>query len=147
MTKAARQAKLLEIVRSGAVRTQSELTQRLADYGIDVSQVTLSRDLRELGLIKTADGYQESSEAGAPAGDPAALARVLREFVVSLRTARNLVVIKTRAGGANVVASALDAADWEEIIGTVAGDDTIFAAAGSAEDAVEAAERMVEAME
>ena len=146
MTKAARQAKLLQIVRSGEARTQTDMSRRLADYGIDVSQVTLSRDIRDLGLVKSADGYREGSKR-TPVMPSEAMVRVLREFLTSVRTARNLVVAKTRAGGASVVASALDGADWPEVAGTVAGDDTIFLATSSDEDAVEVAERMVGAVE
>ncbi len=134
MTKAARQARLLEIVRRRRSRTQEELAAALAEIGVEVSQVTLSRDLRELGVMKAPEGYREAGSAGV-AAPPDQLARVLRDFVVSIRPAGNLVVIQTNPGGAGAVALALDRSGRDEIVGTVAGDDTIFVATDSAAEA------------
>ena len=130
MTKAARQGLLLEIVRSRAVRTQEELAVALAESGAEASQVTLSRDLRELGVVKTPEGYREPAAVAAPAAEEE-LQRVLRTFVVSVQPAGNLVVVKTNPGGAGAVALALDRSGRSEIVGTVAGDDTIFVATPS----------------
>ena len=130
MTKAARQAQLLQIVRGGAIRTQRELLNAMASRGVEISQVTLSRDLRELGLVKTAAGYREPNQEAAP--PPAeGLMRVLREFLIDVRPAQNLAVLRTKPGGAGPVAVALDRAAWPEVVGTVAGDDTIFVATPS----------------
>ena len=130
MTKAARQGLLLEVVRSRAVRTQEELAAALAESGAEASQVTLSRDLRELGVVKTPEGYREPASVSAPAAEEE-LQRALRTFVVSVQPAGNLVVVKTNPGGAGAVALALDRSGRSEIVGTVAGDDTIFVATPS----------------
>ena len=126
---------VLRLIRSRPVHTQDELAAQLAEDGIDTSQVTLSRDLRELGIVKTVDGYEEARRLGA---DPAVAAdadenlkRVLGDFLTGVEVAGNLVVIKTNPGGAGAVALALDAAQWPDIVGTLAGDDTIFAATAS----------------
>src|SRR5205085_11258574 len=99
-----------------------ELAQELRKAGLMTTQVTLSRDLRELGLAKTTDGYQEVSpdEAGPQ------LHLLVTEFLQDIRTAQNLVVLKTAPGHANSVAVALDGEEWPEIVGTIAGDDTIL---------------------
>ncbi len=125
----------LQLIRSRPVHTQDDLAAQLAEHGIETSQVTLSRDLRELGIVKTTAGYEEARRLGA---DPAVAAdadenlkRVLADFLTGLEVAGNLVVIKTNPGGAGAVALALDAAQWPDIVGTLAGDDTIFAATAS----------------
>lgn len=134
MRKAYRQAQILKLIRGDSVATQEDLAQRLATAGIDASQVTLSRDIRELGLIKTSAGYREPGSAGRePARDN--LPRVLQEFLRDIRIAQNLVVLKTVPGGAQPVARALDGEERPEIVGTVAGDDTIFIAAPNAASA------------
>ena len=140
MSKKARQALLLEIVRERTPRTQEEVVELMADRGVEVSQVTLSRDLRDLGVVKSPEGYREPGAAPRPSED--ALLRTLRDFVVGVEAAQNLVVLKTNPGGAAAVALGLDRSGWEEIVGTVAGDDTIFAATASASAAKELAERL-----
>lgn len=134
MRKAYRQAQILKLVRTRAITTQEELGEKLAATGLDASQVTLSRDIRELGLIKTAAGYrpQDSTEPP-PSSDN--LRRVLQEFLRDLRLAQNLVILRTAPGGAQPVARALDTEDWPEVVGTVAGDDTIFIAAADTRSA------------
>ena len=133
MTKAARQARLLDLVRARTLRTQDELAVALAESGVEASQVTLSRDLREMGVIKTPDGYREP---GAPVPAPEeTLQRILRDFVRSVVPAGNLVVVRTNPGGASAVALALDRSGNDDIVGTVAGDDTIFVATPSARSA------------
>ncbi len=141
MTKAQRQSLLLKVVRRGGLRTQEELGGALAAQGVAVSQVTLSRDLRELRVVKTPEGYQDVSQ---PAPPPPAehLQRVLREFLLEAVPAQNLLVLKTHPGGAGPVALALDRSGWPEILGTVAGDDTIFVATASAEMAGKLADRL-----
>jgi transcriptional regulator of arginine metabolism len=130
MRKAFRQAQILKLIRARAISTQEELAEKLTAAGIDASQVTLSRDIRELGLIKTPAGYREQNGGEvAPSGD--SLRRVLQDFLRDVRVAQNLVILKTVPGGAPPVARALDGENWPEIVGTVAGDDTIFIAAPS----------------
>ena len=122
MSKSFRHGQILKLVRAKPIRTQEELAQELRKAGIETTQVTLSRDLRELGLAKTNDGYQEiaSEEAGPQ------LRLLAAEFLQDIRTAQNLVVLKTAPGHANSVAVALDGEEWPEIVGTIAGDDTIL---------------------
>jgi transcriptional regulator of arginine metabolism len=122
MSKSYRQGQILKLIRSRPIHTQEELAQALRKAGIPATQVTLSRDLRELRLAKTAEGYQElaAEEAGPE------LRLLAAEFLQDIRTAQNLVVLKTAPGHANSVAVALDSEQWPEIVGTIAGDDTIL---------------------
>jgi len=122
MTKSYRQGQILQLIQQRKIRTQEELALELSQIGIAATQVTLSRDIRELGLAKTPDGYRQL--AAAPAGP--ALATLAAEFLHDVRQAQNLLVLKTSPGNANTVAAALDRAEWPEVVGTVAGDDTIL---------------------
>jgi transcriptional regulator of arginine metabolism len=135
VSKSYRHGQILKLIRAKPIHTQDELARELARAGLVTTQVTLSRDLRELGLAKTAEGYQEvaSEEAGPQ------LRLLAAEFLQDIRTARNLVVLKTAPGHANSVAVALDAEEWPEIVGTIAGDDTILVIApdNKTADAVE----------
>jgi len=125
MNKNYRQAQILKLVRSRKLGTQDELARALRSIGIPATQVTLSRDIRELGLVKTAEGYAEGvAEAAAP--DAGEVESLVREFVEDIRLAQNLLVLRTPPGHANSVAVALDNADWPEVTGTIAGDDTIL---------------------
>ena len=123
-----RQREILRLIGTGSIRTQDQLSSALAALGIQVSQGTLSRDLRELGVARAPDGYSvpDRRESVAPARN--GLARVASQFMLDIRTAQNLVVLRTAPGGANALAQHLDAAAWPEIVGTIAGDDTIFVA-------------------
>jgi transcriptional regulator of arginine metabolism len=125
-SKPARQRRILELVEQEPLASQDELRLRLARAGFKVTQATLSRDIHELGLVKTPEGYM--APPGQAAGDPAppGIARLLREFVTGIREAQNLLVLKTTPGSAQPVAAGLDAEDWPEVVGTVAGDDTIL---------------------
>jgi transcriptional regulator of arginine metabolism len=126
MSKAARQRAILELLHRGPVESQEELQGFLARRGFEAGQATLSRDIRELGLIKTPDGY--SAARGTAATEPVlpSVSRLVREFVVDVRLAQNLLVLKTSVGSAQPVAAALDSEDWTEVVGTIAGDDTIL---------------------
>ncbi len=131
MKKAFRQAQIGKLVRAKPILTQDELATELAATGIWASQVTLSRDIRELGIVKTPEGYRERNSI--PPSEPPRenLRRVLQEFLRDVKVAQNLVVLKTAPGGASAVGLALDAEDWSEVVGTVAGDDTLIAATPS----------------
>jgi transcriptional regulator of arginine metabolism len=126
MSKRTRQNTLLELVEQQPYRNQDELRRALARRGFDVTQATLSRDIHELGLVKTTDGYarQEGEQATEAALPPAI--RLVREFVLDVKEAQNLLVIRTAPGSAQPVAAALDAEGWTEVVGTVAGDDTLL---------------------
>jgi transcriptional regulator of arginine metabolism len=124
-----RQGQILNLIRSQTVRTQEELAASLKKLGTDVTQVTLSRDIHELGLVKTAHGYAESqAQDTAAQAEEDGLKWTLEEFVRDVKVACNLVIIKTAPGNAQTVAVALDREGWPEILGTIAGDDTVFAA-------------------
>ena len=126
MSKAARQRTILELLHKGPIESQEELQGYLAKRGFDVGQATLSRDIRELGLVKTYDGYMVAS--GVAVAEPVlpSVSRLVREFVVEVRLALNLLVLKTSVGSAQPVAAAMDAEDWPEVVGTLGGDDTIL---------------------
>ena len=126
MSKAARQKTILEILHKGPVESQEELQGVLAKRGFDVGQATLSRDIRELGLVKTYDGYMPAN--GAAPAEPVlpSVSRLVREFVLEVRLAQNMLVLKTSVGSAQPVAASIDAEDWSEVVGTLAGDDTIL---------------------
>ena len=127
--KTQRHAAILKIVRRETVASQEQLRERLKTEGFDVTQATLSRDIRELGLAKVAspDGgshYAPASESGAAIRPH--LEQLLPATLVSLEGVGALLVLKTPAGGAQALGLALDGAGWDEIIGTIAGDDTVL---------------------
>lgn len=125
MSKLSRHKAILELLDETPVTSQEELQRLLHRRGLDAGQATLSRDIRELGLVKTAEGYtlpgRENGDAALPS-----VSRLVREFVTSVRAAENLLVTKTSVGSAQPVAAALDEENWPEAIGTIAGDDTIL---------------------
>jgi len=125
VNKSYRQGQILNLIETKSIKTQAQLARELALIGIRTTQVTLSRDIRELGLVKTASGYHQV----APASGGPDLATLAGEFLRDIRVARNLVVLKTSPGNANSLAVALDGAGWAEIVGTIAGDDTILVVA------------------
>jgi transcriptional regulator of arginine metabolism len=122
MNKAFRQGQILKVIRSKRILTQEDLARELREsQGIETTQVTLSRDVRELGLLKTPDGYRQVSAALGPD-----LALVAAELLQDARAAQNLIVLRTSPGNANALAVALDKENWPEIVGTIAGDDTVL---------------------
>jgi transcriptional regulator of arginine metabolism len=122
MNKSFRQGQILRIIRHKEIYTQDELARELSALGIQTTQVTLSRDIRDLGLVKTPDGYRHlTTEESGPK-----LADVLDEYMQDIRVAQNLVVVRTSPGNANSLAIAIDNEDLDEVVGTVAGDDTIL---------------------
>lgn len=123
MNKSYRQGQILKLIAARAIHTQEELARALEQEGIEVTQVTLSRDIRELGLVKTTSGYRQLAPAS-QAGPP--LASVAASFLRDAKPAGNLLVLKTSPGNASTVAAALDREQWVEVVGTVAGDDTIL---------------------
>ncbi len=130
MAKLARQQVILELAHDGPLPNQQELCKVLARRGFQVTQATLSRDINELRLLKTPEGYILPN-GDAPAEPMPAVSRVVREFVREIRRAQNLLVIKTIPGSAQPVAVAIDAEGWENVVGTVAGDDTILIISGN----------------
>jgi transcriptional regulator of arginine metabolism len=127
-----RQGQILKLVAGQPVANQDELRRRLIHLGLRVTQATLSRDLRELKLVKTVEGYRtlQAAASHAPAAEEAAplpsINRALKEFLLDIRPAQNMLVLKTPPGGAQPIAAAVDAEHWKEVAGTLAGDDTIL---------------------
>lgn len=138
VTRAGRQARIVAILSSAAVRSQSELAGLLAGDGIEVTQATLSRDLEELGAVKLRGaeggiGVYVVPEDGSPvrgmSGGTGRLSRLLSELLVATDATGNLAVLRTPPGAADYLASAIDRAALPYVVGTIAGDDTIFVAA------------------
>ena len=132
-----RREEILKVIRESSVHSQEELQSLLKKRGFSVTQPTLSRDLKELGLAKTPNGYVAPGDLATVTPINAFVPRerreerlnqLLRDSVTSADTAGNLVVIKTPPAAAQPVASALDAADLDGVVGTIGGDDTIFVA-------------------
>src|ERR1700722_10192314 len=119
MSKSYRQGQILKLIRSKQINTQDDLANELKTLGIAATQVTLSRDIRDLRLVKTREGYQEM----APEETGPEFSLLAAEFLHDVLRAQNLVILKTSPGHANSVAVALDNEAWPEVIGTIAGDD------------------------
>lgn len=135
-TKAARHGLIVEAIRAREVRSQPELLAVLGESGISVTQATLSRDLEELGAVKTRGvdggaGRYVIPEDGAPrpAGGTSRLDRLLGELLLSHSASGNLAVLRTPPGAAQFLASAIDRAALDDVVGTIAGDDTILVVA------------------
>ena len=127
-----RQGQILKLLSGQAVASQDDLRRQLGHLGVRVTQATLSRDMRELRLVKTVEGYRPLSTATTDEVSPiAALARALKEFLLDIRPAQNMLVLKTTPGGAQALAAAVDSERWKEVAGTLAGDDTVLVIATS----------------
>jgi transcriptional regulator of arginine metabolism len=135
MNKTLRQRAVLEALKHGSFASQEDLQRVLRRRGFKVGQATLSRDIRDLNLSKSPRGYSlPHGENGAGLALPP-VSRLVREFVLEIRSAQNQLVIKTIVGSAQPVAAALDEADWPEVVGTIAGDDTILIVCPDKDDA------------
>ncbi|HZJ56763.1 MAG TPA: arginine repressor [Clostridia bacterium] len=124
-----RHSKILEIIENTDIETQEELAEELRKKGIDVTQATVSRDIKELRLVKVMAASGTSKYAfidNTETGISQKLIWVFAESVTSIDSSNNLIVIKTIAGSAQAAASAIDSLGWEEIVGCIAGDDTIM---------------------
>ena len=130
--KARRQAAITDIIQREPIRSQEQLRRRVKAHGFDVTQATLSRDIRELGLVKGgADGaYQSPAEPMAnPVTATSTLQRALAEYLARVDRVQQLVLLRTGPGQAQLLALAIDRAQLPEVVGTIAGDDTILAVA------------------
>ena len=125
MSKLVRHSAIRDLVNNQDVASQEELRRRLYRRGHRVTQATLSRDIHELRLVKTADGYK-FPQGDVPDAFLPSIDRLMREFVYEVKAAQNLVVVKTSAGSAQPVSAAIDAEEWEGVVGTIGGDDTIL---------------------
>ncbi|MDD7173813.1 MAG: arginine repressor [Clostridiales bacterium] len=135
--KARRQALIREIVESQSIQTQEELAQALGEHGMVVTQATVSRDIKEMHLLKVLaeDGsYRYATMDKEEQGTSDRLIRMLSDSVVSMDSANNLIVIRTLPGSAHVAGEAVDCLKWPEVLGTIAGDNTILVIVRSNED-------------
>ena len=130
MVKARRHQRILDIVRSRPIQTQEDLSAELAREGMSVTQATISRDIKELRLIKAPAGdgsYRYTVPVDRNIDDiNRRIERVFREAVISVEDSDNIVVIKTLEGAAQAIGAIVDDLDWPEVVGSLAGDDTIF---------------------
>ena len=137
--KAQRHTKIIELINSNNIETQEELTSLLKANGFDTTQATVSRDIKELRLVKVTDSNGNYKYAVKSDVDDlklsAKFSRILEETVLRIEVSTSFVVIKTYPAMAQAAASAIDNMNWEEIVGTIAGDDTIFVALKTIEDA------------
>ena len=140
MNKSFRQGQILKLIRSHQILTQEDLARELQNtFAIKTTQVTLSRDIRELGLVKTPEGYRQLS----PAPTRRELANIAGEFLQDARLAQNLLVLRTSPGNANALAVAVDQEEWPEVVGTIAGDDTILIVTPDADTAAKLRGRLL----
>jgi transcriptional regulator of arginine metabolism len=133
---------ILDLVRSGEIASQEDLMRGLKARNIAVSQSTLSRDIQELGLAKAGGVYTVVEGEPAAPHSEGSLTRIVRDFMVDIDVAQNIVVVKTGSGHASTVSQALDEAGWSEWIGSIAGDNTVFAVTRSSKDAKKLQERL-----
>jgi transcriptional regulator of arginine metabolism len=139
MNKTYRQGQILRLIKNRRILTQEQLAQGLAELGIAATQVTLSRDIRDLGLVKTPEGYRQVGSGSPGPG----IATIAAEFLSDALVAQNLIVLKTSPGHANSVAIALDQQEWPEVVGTIAGDDTILVVTPDNETAITLQRRLL----
>ncbi len=153
LTRAARHARIVELIRDKPIRSQTELAELLATDGVGVTQATLSRDLEELGAVKVRGGdgpavYLIPEDGHRPLRDaeaaPARLVRLLRELLNGVDSSGNIAVLRTPPGAAQYLASALDRAGLPEVVGTIAGDDTILVVARDATGGRALADKLAE---
>ncbi|MDJ0761383.1 MAG: hypothetical protein QNJ97_00220 [Myxococcota bacterium] len=146
MSKRLRQQSIREIVSKQSVPNQAALADELRKLGFDVTQATLSRDIAELALVKSKDGYlrpEDASGSGAAVPDPEG---TMRRYVTKVDVAGNLLVIRTPPGSAVPVAIVLDNGDYPGIMGTIAGDDTCLAIARTEGDALAFKQQLLESL-
>ena len=124
-----RHMRILELISQESIYTQEELAERLKAMGEDVTQATVSRDIKEMKLVKVADGTGRSRYAAVgdqTGGLSARLIRVFADTVLGMEHSQNIIMIRTLSGSANAAAEAVDALRWPEILGTIAGDNTFM---------------------
>ena len=146
MNKFERHYFILNLIKDNVIRTQGEITKRLREAGADVTQATVSRDIKELKLVKTSDSdneYRYVSMANQVFEDlETRLSNIFAEAVVSVDSASNLIVVKTLSGMAQAAATLIDSMEYRGVIGCIAGDDTIMTIAKSEKDANKIADQL-----
>ncbi len=147
--KTVRQVTILDIIEKNEIETQEELADALRQRGIQVTQATVSRDIKELRLLKvlTPMGtYKYATADKAENGLTDRFIRMLAESVLSVAASANMIVVKTLSGSASVAGEALDSFHWPEVLGTIAGDNTIFMVVRSLDEVQTVVERIQEMM-
>ena len=147
--KTVRQVTILDIIEKNEIETQEELADALRQRGIQVTQATVSRDIKELRLLKvlTPRGtYKYATADKAENGLTDRFIRMLAESVLSVAASANMIVIKTLSGSASVAAEALDSFHWPEVLGTIAGDNTIFMVVRTLDEVQNVVDRIQEMM-
>ena len=149
MSRNIRQTKILELIGKNGIETQDELIDRLKKAGYAVTQATVSRDIKELGLIKVlrGDTYQYAPPSEEKGGVSAKLVNMFRESVLSIDSANNLIVIKTLAGSANAAALLVDKMNADGVMGCIAGDDTVLVIVKTEDITVETVKKLNKLME
>ncbi len=147
--KIARHAKILELIENKEIETQEELAEELKACGFNITQATVSRDIKELRLIKTLSDtgkYKYSTIKPHDSDLADRHAKVFKESALKVDYAINIVVVKTIPGAAQGAAAVIDALDWPEVVGTIAGDDTIFVLSRNEKNAVNTMEKLKKLM-
>ena len=147
--KYSRHARILEIIENNEIETQEELAEFLKRSGINVTQATVSRDIKELRLIKVLaknGRYKYASMKQQESAISDRLVKIFKDSILSIDYAGNIIVLKTLSGAANAACAAIDALDVKELVGTIAGDDTIFILARDPEMVGELVERFKKLM-
>lgn len=144
-----RHTAILRIISEQEIETQDDLIAKLKENGFDVTQATVSRDIKQLGLVKTTDGegkYRYSAPHPSSSGSDSKFKNILSEAIISSESAENMVVVKTYSGMANAAAAAIDALASDRILGSIAGDDTILIVTKNDETAAEFSEILKDAV-
>jgi transcriptional regulator of arginine metabolism len=148
--KTKRHDEIMNLIQNYDIETQEELADKLRERGYKVTQATVSRDIKELHLSKVSNGiggYRYSKPVRRESEINDRLIRILKDSLVSVHYAGYTIVVKTLSGSANVACEAIDTLQWPEILGTIAGDNTIFIVVSNEKDANEVAERIVQITE
>jgi transcriptional regulator of arginine metabolism len=138
---------ILKLISTVTVTSQDELRRRLVRQGFDVTQATLSRDLHELRLVKGPAGYSLPQNASDEEDDLPTLAELMTSFGLSVQQAANQLVVRTASGSAQPLSASIDREEWEEVLGTIAGDDTILVICADAKKATVVRDRLVRKLE
>ena len=147
--KSMRHTAILRIISEQEIETQDDLIAKLKENGFDVTQATVSRDIKQLGLVKTTDGegkYRYSAPHPSSSGSDSKFKNILSEAIISSESAENMVVVKTYSGMANAAAAAIDALASDRILGSIAGDYTILIVTKNDETAEEFSEILKDAV-
>jgi transcriptional regulator of arginine metabolism len=138
---------ILKLISTVSVTSQDELRRRLVRQGFDVTQATLSRDLHELRLMKGPTGYSLPQNGSTEVDDDPTLDELMSSFGISVVQAQNQLVLRTSSGAAQPVGAGIDREEWEEVLGTIAGDDTILVICADPRQATVVRERLARKLE